>query len=202
LPFNQELLDGTLDEQVFKNYIIQDYLYLQNYRKVYGILLAKAPDERAMRVMVNLINEIDEEIEHIHTIYSEKLHISREELTTSAPYPSTEFYNSFLVKTATLEPFEVGLMATLPCRRIYYQLGVDMGQRGKKTSGAYREWIEGYEEGPWETSGTKQIVDFIERYMRATTDGNRLKMKEAYVTAMKLEYMFWDGVYRGVQWVE
>ncbi len=202
LPFNQELLSGELDEQVFKNYIIQDYLYLQNYKKVYGILLAKAPDETAMKVIVNLINEIDEEIEQIHNTYIEKFNIGREELINSPLYPSTEFYNSFLVKTATLEPFEVGLMATLPCRWIYYQLGVDMSQLAKEKGGKYQGWIDGYREAPWETSETKKVIDFVEKHMRATTDENRLKMEKAYVTAMKLEYIFWDGVYRGVKWIE
>jgi len=202
LPFNQELLSGKLDEQVFKNYIIQDYHYLQNYKKVHGILLAKAPDEAAMKFIVNLINEIDKEIAQIHNLYVEKFNIAKEELINSPSYPSTEFYNSFLIKTATIEPFEVGLMATLPCRWIYYQLGVDMKQAEKAERGKYREWIDGYWEGPWETSETKKAVDFIENYMRATTDENRLKMKKAYETAMKLEYMFWDDVYRRVKWVE
>ena len=43
LPYNQELLSGTLDEDVFRDYIIQDYHFCQNYKKVHGILLAKAP---------------------------------------------------------------------------------------------------------------------------------------------------------------
>jgi len=202
LPFNQELLSGKLDEEVFKDYIIQDYLFLQNYKKVYGILLAKAPDETAMQFIVNLIKGIDEEIECIHETYIEKFHITREELINSTPYPSTEFYNSFLVKTATLEPFEVGLMATLPCQWIYYQLGVDMKQSAKVQSNKYQAWIDGYGDEPWENSETKEVVDFVEKYMRATTDENRLKMKRAYEATMKLEYMFWDGVYRGVKWIE
>ena len=202
LPFNQELLNGALDEEVFKDYIIQDYHFLQNYRKVYGILLAKAPDETAMQFIVKLINGIDEEIKWVHNTYIEKFHITREELMNGTLYPCTEFYNSYLVKTATLEPFEVGLMATLPCQWIYYQLGVDMKQSEKAQNNKYQEWIDGYAEESWENSETKEVVDFVEKYMRATTDENRLKMREAYETAMKLEYMFWDEIYRNVKWIE
>jgi hypothetical protein len=36
----------------------------------------------------------------------------------------------------------------------------------------------------------------------AASGENKLKMKNAFVTAMKLEYMFWDGVYNRVQWVK
>ncbi|MBM3119995.1 MAG: hypothetical protein FJ006_10715 [Chloroflexi bacterium] len=202
LPFNQELLSGELDEEVFKDYIIQDYHFLQNYKRVYGILLAKAPDETAMQFIANLIKGIDDEIECIHKTYIEKFHITRQELLNSTPYPSTEFYNSFLVKTATLEPFEIGLMATLPCQWVYYQLGVDMNQSAQVQGNKYQAWIDGYGDEPWENSETKEVVDFIEKYMRATTDENRLKMKKAFETAMKLEYMFWDSVYRRVKWIE
>lgn len=42
----------------------------------------------------------------------------------------------------------------------------------------------------------------IGRASQAATDDLRLKMKQAFVTAMKLEYMFWDGVYKGARWVK
>ncbi len=117
-------------------------------------------------------------------------------------YPSTEFYNCFLIKTATIEPFEVGLAATLPCHWIYYRLGMDMKKSQPGEKGKYREWIDGYGAGPWEDSETKKVVDFVEEGMRRTTDETSGKMKNAYETAMKLEYLFWDAVYRGVTWVE
>ena len=202
LPFNQELLSGKLDEQVFRNYIIQDYLYLQNYRKVYGILLSKAPDETMMKFILKLINGIDEEIESIHGAYIQKFEISREELLHARTYPNTEFYNAFLIKTATLEPFEVGLIATLPCHWIYFQLGMDMKNSRKAQGSKYQEWINGYAEDAWEVSETKEVVNIVETCMRKTTAEIRGKMKQAFDTAMKLEYMFWDGIYKDLIWIE
>lgn len=202
MPFNQELLSGELDEQVFKDYIVQDYLYLQNYKKAYAILLLKAPDESAMQFMLTSINIIDEEIDSIHKNYIDKYNVTGDKLSTTEPNPSTEFYNSYLIKTATIEPFEVGIMAMLPCQWIYYQLGVDLKQSSKVQNNKYQTWIDGYGDETWEKSETKTAVDFVEKYMRATTDENRLKMKKAYETSMKLEYMFWDGVYKKVKWIE
>jgi thiaminase/transcriptional activator TenA len=196
------LLNGTLDEKVFKNYIIQDYLFLQNFRKVYGILLAKTPDETAMRFIVNMINGVDEEIEYIHNIYCKKLGISHEDILNSFPMPCTEFYNAYLIKTAALEPFEVGLIATLPCHWIYYRIGVDM--QGMLTSKAnkYQEWIDGYGGESWEESETKHFVDVIEVMLRSANNETGEKMKQAFSTAMKLEYLFWDNIYQGINWVD
>jgi len=202
LPFNQELLSGKLDEEVFRDFIIQDYHFLQYYKKVYGILLAKAPDEATSQFMVKIIKQIDEEIGSLHSVYIEKYDITSQELTDPTSYPSTEFYNDFLIKTATLEPFEVGFMATLPCHWVYYQIGADMKQIEKAQDNKYQAWIDEYGAETWENSETKEVVDLAEKYMQAATNENKLKMKSVFVTAMKLEYMFWDGVYNRVKWIK
>jgi thiaminase/transcriptional activator TenA len=201
LPYNQELRSGKLDDQVFREFIIQDYHFLQNYKKVHGILLSKSPDEAASSFMVDIIRQIDDEIASLHKVYIVKYNVIDRELTDPTAYPSTEFYDDFLVKTAVLEPFEVGLSATLPCHWVYYQVGTDMKQMEKVQSNKYQAWIDEYGTETWENSGTKKVIDFAEIYMKAATDENKLKMKNAFVTAMKLEYMFWDGIYNGVKWV-
>ena len=128
--------------------------------------------------------------------------ITEQELAEPTAYPSTELYNSYLVKIAALEPFEVGLMATIPCHWVYYQVGRDMKKVEKAQGNRYQAWIDQYGSTAWEESSTKKVVDLTEKYLRAANDDLRLKMKQAFVTAMKLEYLFWDGVYRGARWVQ
>ena len=200
MPFNRELSNGTLDEKIFKSYIVQDYFFLQNFRKTYGILLAKSPDAEGTKFVLDSIKAIDEEINHIHQTFFKKFDISLESLSKAVVYPHTEFYNSFLIKTATLEPFEVGLIATLPCHWIYYRLGVDMKKAGEKANNKYQEWIDGYGGQPWENSDAKRFVDLIDRYAAGASAATRERMKQTYATAVKLEYLFWDGVYRDVRW--
>jgi len=200
MPFNRELSNGSLDEKIFKSYIIQDYFFLQNFRKTYGILLSRSPDEEGTKFVLDSIKAIDEEVAGIHHRYFKKFNISSEDLSTAIAYPSIEFYNSFLIKTAAIEPFEVGLIAMLPCHRIYYQLGVDMKKAGKREGNKYQEWIDGYAEQSWETSDTKKFADLIDLYASRTSIETRERMKQAYRTAVKLEYIFWDGVYRDIKW--
>ena len=201
-PYNQELLKGTLNETVFRDYVIQDYHFCRNYRLVHGILEAKAPDSEGARFMAKIMGDIDAEVKALHTACISKYNISEAELTAPPAYPSTELYNSYLVKTATLEPFEVGLMATMPCHWVYYQVGADMKKIEKVQGNRYQAWIDQYGNTPWEDSGTKKTVDLAEKYMQAANPETRLRMKQAFSTAMKLEYMFWDGVYTRAKWIE
>ncbi|MFA5079037.1 MAG: TenA family protein [Dehalococcoidia bacterium] len=202
LPYNRELLSGKLDEAIFREYIIQDYHFCQNYKKVHAILLAKAPDEKAAQAMLNYIKMIDDEVASLHETYIKQYGITEKELTDPTEYPSTELYNSYLVKTATLEPFEVGLMATLPCHWVYYQIGIDMKKAEKVPGNKYQTWIDQYGTTPWEKSEVKKVVELAEGYMQASKAETRLKMKDAFVTAIKLEYLFWDGIYNRAKWVE
>jgi thiaminase len=49
-PFIEELSKGTLDEGVFKYYVIQDALYLDEYSRVLATLAGKAPREEWVKV--------------------------------------------------------------------------------------------------------------------------------------------------------
>ncbi|MBU3158147.1 hypothetical protein LL038_18940 [Clostridium estertheticum] len=45
-PFIKEIGEGTLDKGKFKNYLIQDYLYLKEYSKVFCVGLVLVPIKR------------------------------------------------------------------------------------------------------------------------------------------------------------
>jgi thiaminase (transcriptional activator TenA) len=202
MPFNRDLCNGQLDPRIFQNYIVQDYLYLQTFRKAYGILLSKAPNEKAASVIVGIVNAVDEEIRNIHSSFTLKMDISRKDLLNAMPAPYTEFYAAWLIKTATIEPFEVGFIATLPCHWIYARLGIDMRDRQSGKENPYREWIDGYAEDSWETSETKKIVDYVGELMAAATPETREKMRRTFAMGMCLEYLFWNGAYKGATWCD
>lgn len=48
-PFIKGIGDGTLDVEKFKFYMIQDYIYLLDYAKVYALGIVKADSEEVMQ---------------------------------------------------------------------------------------------------------------------------------------------------------
>ena len=63
-PFVQELGRGTLDREKFKFYLLQDYLYLLQYAKVFATAAIKADTEEVMTRFTKiqyfiLANEMD-----------------------------------------------------------------------------------------------------------------------------------------------
>ena len=78
-PFVQGIADGTLDKEKFKYYMIQDYLYLLDYTKVFAIGVAKAKDMEFMKRFANSTHAILDGEMDIHRSYMARLGITPEE---------------------------------------------------------------------------------------------------------------------------
>ena len=61
-PFVQGIADGTLDKEKFKYYMIQDYLYLLDYTKVFAIGVAKAKDRAALETAIEAALKYDRKV--------------------------------------------------------------------------------------------------------------------------------------------
>ena len=78
-PFVKGIADGSLDHDKFKYYMIQDYLYLIDYTKVFSIGAAKSTDLAFMRLFAGYTHSILDGEMDIHRAYMERLGITREE---------------------------------------------------------------------------------------------------------------------------
>ncbi|WP_455795102.1 thiaminase II/PqqC family protein [Clostridium butyricum] len=53
-PFVKGIENGELDLEKFKYYMIQDYIYLLDYSKIFALGIVKAPNEEIMRFFAEL----------------------------------------------------------------------------------------------------------------------------------------------------
>ena len=72
-PFVKGIADGSLDHEKFKYYMIQDYLYLLDYTKVFSIGTAKAKNLDAMRLFAGYTHSILDGEMDIHRAYMTRL---------------------------------------------------------------------------------------------------------------------------------
>ena len=60
-PFVTQMADGTLPAEKFRYYMLQDYLYLKDYVKIFAAILQKADDFEQIRFLSEeLASTIDE----------------------------------------------------------------------------------------------------------------------------------------------
>mgnify|MGYP003302033073 CR=1 FL=1 len=66
-PFVLGIQDGTLDKEKFRYYIVQDYLYLEDYAKTFAVGVAKAKNLKIANLFAKYINVMNGEMD-IHNL--------------------------------------------------------------------------------------------------------------------------------------
>ncbi|RBN40439.1 thiaminase II, partial [Priestia megaterium] len=87
-PFVQGMGDGTLEKEKFRFYMIQDYLYLIDYAKLFAIGAMKATNVQTMGKFAALLDSTLNEEMSLHREYAKKFEISEKELEKAQPSPT------------------------------------------------------------------------------------------------------------------
>ena len=99
-PFVKGLGDGTLPEDAFRFYMLQDYLYLLEYSKVFALGVVKSKEEKLMRRFAKMVhNTLDGEM-NIHKTYMKRLGISEQEIQNAKQSLANRSYTSYMLEVA------------------------------------------------------------------------------------------------------
>ena len=198
MPFNAELAAGTLSEERFTHYIIQDANYLIGFGRALTLAAAKAPDaDRVVQFAKSAEGAIVVE-RALHGSFFAHYGITPEIFAATPLSPVCHHYVSYLVATAHAEPYEVVLGALLPCFWIYAEVGRDILSRAAPGN-PYQAWIDTYagEEFHAAVAATIAATDAAASGASATL---RKRMHAAFTRATQLEWIFWDSAYRLERW--
>lgn len=147
-PFVRGIAEGTLPEEKFRYYMIQDYLYLLDYAKVFSIGAGKAKDPEIGRHFSVYVDQIMNGELNIHKAYMAKLGITEQELLDARQAMDNLSYTSYMLRCAYEGgPAEV-CAAILPCAVSYEELAAEMVKRDPACVNHpfYGDWIRGYAE--------------------------------------------------------
>jgi thiaminase (transcriptional activator TenA) len=198
MPFNQELAAGTLNEDRFRHYMIQDAHYLIAFGRALAVASAKAdtPDE-IVQFAIGAQTAIVVE-RSLHKDFMEQFSVTPQIFAATPLSPATHHYTSYLMATAWGSPYPVVLAALLPCFWIYAEIGRDIIGRAAKDN-RYQSWIDTYA-GEEFHAAVRAVVATVDRVAADASDATRRDMHHAYTRAAQLEWMFWDSAYRLEQW--
>lgn len=98
-PFVKGIQDGSLTKDKFKYYIMQDYLYLKEYAKVFAIGVAKAKTLETANLFAKYIAVMNGELD-VHSGYMGKFNVSQEEIDDMKPSLDNLSYTSYMLRVA------------------------------------------------------------------------------------------------------
>ena len=126
-PFVRGIGDGTLDLETFQWFLLQDYLYLFDYARVFAYGVVKARDPDLMRTFSANVDAILGGEMKVHRAYMERLGITEEQVFAVKPALSNLSYtHSMLAAAAAGTPAEI-VAAILACSWSYAEIGAVLG---------------------------------------------------------------------------
>ena len=125
-PFVQGIQDGTLDRNKFRYYILQDYLYLVDYARVFALGAAKSPDLETMQMFAGKCKSILDNEMSIHDGYMGLFEITQEELDSTPMALDNASYTAYMLRVGYEEDAAAICAAILACSVSYEVLAKRM----------------------------------------------------------------------------
>ncbi len=192
--FVVDLMQATLDKDIFGFYVNQDSLYLSEYKKSLVKVGTKCHRPEETQFFYESATGIIVVEDALHKEFLE------EKYRSSTPSPTCELYNSYVARIVNHESVEVGIAAVLPCFTIYKEVGdFILKMQGNRGSNPYQAWIDTYASEEF-AAAVEKAIDIANTYALTASPENLAKMEEAFLKTSKLEYMFWDSAYAQEEW--
>ena len=198
MPFNQELSEGSLSQDAFLHYIIQDAHYLDGFASALASAAVRGEHSDHIVEFSAAANGTITEERQLHQSYFKQYQITAEEFAQTELSPICELYVSYLAKLAWAAPYAVLLAGLLPCFWIYMEVGNHIHKHAK-TPNPYQEWIDAYASDEFETQ-VRRVIELIDRVGEQNPPHIQAQMDHAFKRSAQLEWMFWDSAYHQKQW--
>ena len=197
-PFLRGLTDGSLDQESFRFYVVQDALYLREYARALTICAAKAPEDESIQMFAEHAAGAIAVERGLHSSFFDDFGLSVEEVRTTQMAPTTLAYTSYLLAAAGRGSFAEALGAVLPCYWIYWEVGKVLAEHGSPNP-LYQRWIDTYG-GDEFAAIVRTVLELTERVGRGLSSDEEERVTEHFVATSRYEWMFWDASWQREQW--
>ena len=91
------MADGTLPEEKFRYYMLQDYLYLRDYVKIFAAIIPKADDFEQIRFLSTQLSDTIGETYRTHLPYMQRLGVTDAEIEAARPHIDNSAYTHYMI---------------------------------------------------------------------------------------------------------
>lgn len=191
-PFVRGIGDGTLSVERFQYFMLQDYLYLFDYARVFALGVAKARDPELMRLFAQNVDSILNGEMKIHRAYMERLGMKESEVFSVKPALDNLSYTNYMLSVAHSGGVMEIAASILACSWSY----AEIGQALVKIPAAaehpfYGEWIQGYASSEY-TETNRALIELMDTLAADASRERIAYLTEIFVNCSRYELAFWD----------
>ena len=195
-PMLKEMAEGTLPEEKFRYYMLQDGFYLMRYIDIFAVMLEKATSLKEKRFVSDNIADVIAEIQRVHLPNMEKIGITQEDMEKSAPHIDVLSYTNYMKEIAEKGDYLSGLVAILNCSWSYAFLAEKwVAERPQKIRmSRYGDWFWAYASGDYvETNAA--LIRKVDDLAKTCTEKEKQDLTDVFYHCGLYEYRLWDMFY-------
>ncbi|KAL2002657.1 hypothetical protein VTN02DRAFT_6267 [Thermoascus thermophilus] len=183
---------GTLPIERFKEYLVQDYLYLVHFARSNALAAYKAKTMESTAASARIVLHIEREMA-LHLDYCSSFGLSKEEMES---YPETQActaYSRYILDIGQSEDWLALQMALAPCLIGYGAIAQRLYREksSKREGNQYWKWVENYVAEDY-TEAVDIGSALLEKHMRTVSPSRLEELIKVFIRATELEIGFWD----------
>jgi thiaminase/transcriptional activator TenA len=196
-PFVQELGAGTLDKEKFKFYLLQDYLYLFEYAKVFAMAAVKSDNRELMALFTQTQHEILNVELNLHREYMKSFGITESEIESAKPSLYNRAYTANMLSFGLTGGLAELLATVFPCAWTYsdYAKRLKIQYADVYENNFYKSWIDNYSSKEFEKS-FDWFFGVLDNLVENMNTAEKERITEIFVSSVEFEYLFWDMAYK------
>ena len=191
-PTVRGIAAGDLEPARFRAWLVQDYLFLVDYVRLFALAAARAPNTDTLGRLVDLAHSTFHQELSLHRGYAAEFGLAEVDLDLAEKSPVCAAYTDFLLRTAATADLAEVLAALLPCMWGYSELGRAMARTGLPTDPRYRRWIQTYAD-PDFAALAAWCAALLDRAADGLPVARLAACERAFLTSLRHEHAFWDA---------
>jgi len=188
--FLSDLVSNKLHDKNFKKYLIQDYIFLQQFLKILALTVYKSKSFEEINRSVNFIKGIDHEIK-LHVSYCKKWKIPLRSLNNIKVESANSAYTDHVLSVGK-NGNNLDIFSSLsPCIIGYGEIGFKLSKIKNWKKSKYSSWIKMYSSKEYQQVA-KDNIDYLDILFKNNKNKNLSKLKSNFKKSTILERNFWE----------
>ena len=188
--FLSNLVNNKLSDKNFKKYLVQDYIFLQQFLKILALSVYKSNSFEEINRSVNFIKGIDQEI-NLHVSFCKKWKIPLKSLSNIKVERANSAYTDHVLNVGK-NGNNLDIFSSLsPCIIGYGEIGFKLSKIRNWRKSKYSSWIKMYSSEEYQQVA-KDNIDYLDILFKKDKNKNLNKLKNNFKKSTILERNFWE----------
>jgi thiaminase/transcriptional activator TenA len=191
--FVRRMGTGTLPQEAFRTYLVQDYLFLIQFARAYALATYKSrtlADMKASQAgLAAILDEMD-----LHVRLCGRWGLSPDDIEAAPEHQATVAYTRFVLDCGAAGDLLDLHVALAPCVVGYAEIGRKLAPHGIDALGdhPYRDWIAEYAGDAYQDIAVQARRHLDDLAARAMTERRFVELGALFGKASRLEADFWQ----------